>query len=344
MIGIYVSGFLILCFGLLNLLGINQNLFWRQGEFFLIGLFIFWLIKKIKRNFFIINTSFFYWFFLGLLFSLFFLGTEVRGARRWLDLSFFRFQPSEFFKVFFIIFLARFLAKKTIAEDHRRRFILILFYFLLPTILIFKQPDLGNAIVFGVIFLTLVFASDLPKKYLLNLIFFLILMLPLGWFFLQPYQKLRLLSFFNPHLDTQGTAYNMIQSIITIGSGRFFGRGLGLGTQVKLLFLPENYTDFAFSSLCEQFGFFGGAVVIILFFLLCYFLVLRLFSFSNKKDEESRFNFLYLLGVLSFLVCQIVVNIGMNLGLVPIAGITLPLISYGGSSLVSLLMAVALMP
>jgi len=253
MTGIYVSGFLILCFGLLNLLGIDQNLFWRQGEFFLVGLFIFLALKKIKRNFFIINSSFFYWFFVGLLFSLFFLGAEVRGAKRWLDLSFFRFQPSEFFKVFFIIFLARFLAKKTIADDYRRRFILILFYFLLPTVLIFKQPDLGSAIVFGVIFMTLVFVSDLPKKYLLNFIFLAILALPLGWFFLQPYQKLRLLSFFNPHLDTQGTAYNMIQSIITIGSGRFFGKGLGLGTQAKLLFLPENYTDFAFSSLGEQF-------------------------------------------------------------------------------------------
>ena len=344
MTGIYVSGLLILCFGFLNLFGIDQNLLWRQGEFFLVGLLIFFLVKKIKRNFFIVNDRFFYWFFLSILFSLFFLGVEVRGARRWLDFSFFRFQPSEFFKVFFIVFFARFFSKKIRADDCRARFFLALFYFFLPAVLIFKQPDLGSTIILAVIFFVLIFASDLPKKYLLNFIFFLVLMLPLGWFFLQPYQKLRLLSFFNPHLDRQGTAYNMIQSIITVGSGRFFGKGLGLGTQAKLLFLPENYTDFAFSSLVEQFGFFGGATVLTLFFLLCYFIMRRLFLYASKKDEESRFNFLYVLGVLSFLICQIVVNIGMNLGLVPIAGITLPLISYGGSSLVSMILAAALLP
>lgn len=344
MIGVYVTGSLILSFGLLNLFGINQSLFWRQLQFLIISLLVFFVIKKIKRNFFIANNKFFYWSFLILILSVFFFGEQVRGAKRWLSFPLFNLQPSEFFKIFFIIFLARYLSKKNLHHDNRIRFGSILFYFLLPAFLIFKEPDLGSTIVLGSIFASLTLASNLPKKYFINLVLFLIFTLPLGWLFLQSYQRVRILSFFNPHLDTQGTAYNMMQSIITIGSGRFFGKGLGLGTQAKLLFLPENFTDFAFSSLVEQLGFFGGGVVIVLFFLLCFFLLQKLFSYLSQNDEGERFNFFYVLGVFSFLVCQIVINIGMNLGMLPITGITLPLISYGGSSLVSFMLALALMP
>jgi len=344
MISIYVTGLLILCFGLLNLFGLNQELFWRQLSFFGIGLIVFFIAKRIGRNYFNLNSKFFYWLFIGFLISVFFLAVEIRGAKRWLNLSFFNFQPSEFFKVFYIIFLSQLLSKKKADLDKQISFFVNIFYFFIPAILIFKQPDLGNTIVLGTIFIALILVSDTPKKYLINLIIFLILAFPVGWFFLQPYQKIRLMSFFNPHLDAQGTAYNMIQSIITIGSGKFFGKGLGLGTQTNLRFLPENYTDFSYASLVEQFGFFGGALIIVLFFLLCLFILKRTLIFSRQDTLEGKQKYYYSLGVLTFLTCQVVVNIGMNLGIMPITGITLPLISYGGSSLGSLMLALALFP
>ena len=344
MISIYVTGLLIFCFGLLNLFGLNQELFWRQLSFFGIAIIIFFMAKKIRRNYFNLNSKFFYWLFIGLLISVFFLAIEIRGAKRWLNFSFFNFQPSEFFKVFYIIFLSQLLSKKRVDLDKRISFFVNLFYFVIPAILIFKQPDLGSTIVLGLVFIVMVFVSDTPKKYLINLVILLILAFPVGWLFLQPYQKVRLMSFFNPHLDTQGTAYNMIQSIITIGSGKFFGKGLGLGTQTKLRFLPENYTDFSYASLVEQFGFFGGGLIIILFFLLCLFILKRTLTFCRENTLEGKQKFYYSLGVLTFLTCQIVVNIGMNLGIMPITGITLPLISYGGSSLGSFMLALALFP
>lgn len=344
MIEIYVTSLLIFLFGLLNLFGLNQQLFWRQLGFFIVGGILFIVVKKIGRNFFLVNYKFFYWLFFGLLSLVLFIGEEVRGARRWFHFPIYNFQPSEFFKIFFIIFLSQILIKKYSDSDRRLRFVTVLFYFILPVILIFKQPDLGTTIVLTVTFASLVLVSNLPKKYFLNLVIFLLLALPIGWWLLQPYQKDRLLSFFNPHLDRQGTAYNMIQSIVTVGSGRFLGKGLGLGTQTRLLFLPENFTDFSFASLVEQLGFFGGGTVIILFFLLAYFFVKRVLFFWAQTSDDHRQNFYYCLGVFSFLVCQIFVNIGMNLGLVPVTGITLPLISYGGSSLVSFMLALALMP
>jgi len=344
MIGIYITGLLILFFGFLNLFGISQNLFFSQFTFFLVGLFLMFVIKKIGRNFFSINNKFFYWLFIGFLLLVLFFGAEIRGAKRWLDLYFINFQPSEFFKVFYLIFLSNFMAKRKRFADKRLEFLFILIYFLIPAFLIFKQPDLGNTIILTMIFLSLTFFSDIPKKYFVQLIVVVLLTMPLGWFLLQPYQKTRLLSFLSPHLDRQGTAYNMIQSIITIGSGKFFGKGLGLGTQTRLYFLPENSTDFAFASLVEQFGFFGGASVIILFFLFSYFLLRKLFKYFNKVDEQGRQNFFFLLGLSCYLISQIVINIGMNMGLFPITGITLPLISYGGSSLVSFMIGLAFLP
>ena len=136
----------------------------------------------------------------------------------------------------------------------------------------------------------------------------------------------------------------MTQAIITVGSGKFIGRGLGLGTQSRFFFLPENHTDFAFSSLVEQFGFLGGLIVIILYLIMAALLVKRLLSFYFLRDPVDKRNFLYLAGFLSYLIFQFLINIGMNLGLFPITGIALPFISYGGSSFVALMIGMALLP
>src|SRR3989344_2395856 len=232
--------------------------------------------------------------------------------------NFFNFQGSEIFKGFFILQLANFLVRDYREVNPANIFLLSLFYFLFPAFIIFKQPDLGNASVYFFIYLTVILFSDLPKKYIFYFCLVLLIALPLGWNFMQAYQQDRILSFLNPHLDQQGTAYNMTQAIITVGSGKFSGRGLGLGTQSRFFFLPENHTDFAFSSLVEQFGFLGGMTVIILYLIIVFLLIRRLFKFYFSRDSDGRKKFLYIAGFLTYFIFQVLVNLGMNLGLFPV--------------------------
>ena len=336
------SAFLIL-FGLFNLFGTSQTLFYRQLIYCIIGFVIYFVVKSIGRHFFELNGRFFYWFFIFILVITFIIGVEVKGSRRWLDFYFIRFQASEFFKPFFVLFLSQYLATKDIFKNNFTLLFKSFLYFIVPFIIIFKQPDLGNAVTFLFIYLVIIFFSNIPKKYFTYFFGISALFLPLTWFILKDYQKSRILSFFNPHFDTQGTSYNMIQSIITIGSGKFLGRGLGLGTQSRLFFLPENTTDFAFASLVEQFCFFGGFMVIFFYSLLIYFVAKRTIKFYFER-KENKFKFLFCLGLLSYLTFQFFVNVGMNMGLLPVAGVALPFISYGGSSVLALLIGFALLP
>lgn len=341
---ILITSSLITIFGLFNLLGIDKSYFFHQLVFFLIGLTIYFVIKKIGRNFFYLNTKFFYWIFIFFLIITFIIGLEAKGSKRWIELYFFNFQASETLKIFFIIFLADFFLIKDYAGETFSHFLSSLFYFLLPTLIIFKQPDLGNALVFAVIYLSMLLFSPIPKKYILYLLLFFSIVSPILWPFLKGYQKDRILSFINPHLDPQGTSYNMIQAMITVGSGKFFGKGMGLGTQTKLSFLPENHTDFAYASLVEQFGFFGGFITLLFYGLMIFLLVRRLLGYFISKDKENQKRFLILIGFVSYFSFQVFVNIGMNFGLLPIAGITLPFISYGGSSIVALMIGLGLIP
>lgn len=331
-------------FGLFNLFGINLDLFIHQAAFLLIGFVFFTFIKTVGSHFFRINSKFFYWFFISVLIITFIIGLEVKGSKRWLNFYFFNFQGSEFFKVFFILFLAEILTVKNYLTNSFLNFIKIFLYFLIPFLIIFKQPDLGNAMVYFFIFFTMLMFSNFSKKYLGYLIAIIIIFTPVGWMLMKDYQKARIFSFINPHLDVQGTAYNMIQAVITIGSGMFFGRGLGLGTQSRLFFLPENTTDFAFASLIEQFGFFGGFLILIFFTLIIIYLVKKTIYYFYQKSEIDQKKFLYCLGLLTYFVSQTIINLGMNMGIMPVTGITLPFISYGGSSIIALLIGFALIP
>ena len=331
-------------FGLFNLFGISQSLFFHQLVYFIIGFIVFFVVKSMGRNFFHINAIFFYWLLSAILIITFVVGLEVKGSKRWLDFYFFNFQASEFFKVFFILFIAQYLNKKKILENNLVFFLKSFIYFFIPTIIIFKQPDLGNATVFAFIYIVILMFSDYSKRHFIYLFSITGLLAPVAWTLLKTYQKARIMSFFNPHFDPQGTAYNMIQAVITIGSGKFFGRGLGLGTQSRLYFLPENTTDFAFASLVEQFGFFGGFLVILFYSIIVYFIAKKTIKYFFQHDPDSKIKFLYSLGILSYFVFQIFVNIGMNMGLLPIAGVALPFISYGGSSVLALMIGFALLP
>ena len=336
--------FLISVISVFNLFGIKQSFATNQIFFVVAGFIAFFVVKKIGRNFFADNARLFYWIFIGILVITFVVGFEARGSRRWLDFYFFNFQGSEIFKGFFILFLASYLVKDYRLENSALVFIKSLFYFAIPGLIVFKQPDLGNAAVYFFIYIAVLIFSELPKKYLLFFSVALLISLPIGWNFMKDYQKNRITSFLNPQLDRQGTAYNMTQAIITTGSGQFAGKGLGLGTQSRFYFLPENHTDFAFSSLVEQFGFVGGVTVIILYLTIIYQLVFKLFAFYFLREANEKRKFLYVLGFMSYFIFQILINIGMNLGLFPVTGIALPFISYGGSSFAATMIALALLP
>jgi len=343
MTSLLIPSFFLWIFSIFNQFGIKSRFGFTQIGYVLAGLIAFFIIKKIGRRFFVANIQTIYWAFFALLIITFVIGLEVKGSRRWIDFGFVNFQSSEFLKIFYIMYIAKLLSSRSRYEMTPFFFVSILFMCLIPAFIVLRQPDLGNASVFIGVLISMLLVSDLPKKYLVVSGVALLILLPFSWFLLHDYQQARILSFVQPHSDTQGDAYNMIQAIITVGSGQFLGKGLGLGTQSRLFFLPENNTDFAFSSLVEQFGFVGGFFVILLEFILIVMLLIRAHKFISGADSDTRFKYLYSMGLVFLLFIQTGVNIGMNVGLLPIAGIALPFISYGGSFFVALCIGFALL-
>lgn len=313
---------------LLTISSVNKSLADNQLIFWAIGLVAFFISSHFDyRNWQKLSTVFYIFVILSLL-LLIFVGDPVRGSVRWFDLGPFRIQPSELAKLSTILLLASFFSQRS-AGNLKNAFVSFLLI-LSPTFLIFRQPDLGNALVIFAIWLGISFSAGFKFKYLL-LLFALGLVLSLFEFeFLSDYQKSRLDTFINPTADPLGQGYNIIQAKIALGSGGFFGKGLGHGSQSQLNFLPEAESDFIFASLVEQLGFVGGSLIILVFSLL----LTRIIKISRSKD---RYATLIIAGVISFLTFQFLVNTGMNMGLLPVTGITLPLVSYGGSSLITTL-------
>lgn len=339
---LFIASLFLYIFGLFNLLGIKPQFFNNQLIFGVVGIFIYIIVRRIGLPFFRVNAKVFYWLFIGILLITYVIGSEIKGSKRWIDFYFFSFQASEFLKIFFMIFMADFFVRSKKSLHELSYFLKSLFYFALPALIIFKQPDLGSAIVYVSIYFSIAFFSGVPLRNIAKVSVLLSFVVPLGWLLLKEYQKARFLSFLNPHLDASGTSYNMLQAIITVGSGNFLGRGLGAGTQSELFFLPENHTDFAYSSLVEQFGFIGGLAVIIIYMAIAFLLIKKIIKFYYDRSEDGKFKFLLTMGFFSFFIVQVFINVGMNLGIMPITGITLPLISYGGSSLITWIIALAL--
>lgn len=327
--------------GIFNLIGVRSDLIATQVVAGGIAILFFIGLKILGINFFRNNATLLYWVGISLLVLTYIIGFEARGSKRWIDLYFFSFQTSEFFKPFFAIFIAQyFVANKNWLYKYKT-ILTSIAYFLLPTVLILRQPDLGTALVYVSMFLPVLIYSGVPRKILTQLALVTVVLAPIFWFILKEYQRVRLLSFLNPQADLHGSGYNLVQSIIAIGSGEILGRGLGYGTQAKLNFLPEFHTDFAFASLVEQFGFFGGLLVLTLFILLARACIGEIRKKYNQKDDDGKFRFLFQLSIFSSIVFQAGINMGMNMGLFPITGITLPFISYGGSSLIALFASLA---
>ncbi|EKD56171.1 MAG: hypothetical protein ACD_58C00283G0001 [uncultured bacterium] len=263
---------------------------------------------------------------IGLLFLVLEIGKSTFGATRWIDLGFFNFQPSEFFKLFTILILARFLGDK-IGKINYKQIIFALLIGIIPALLILKQPDLGSFSVVVVITIGMIFFAKLNSKQLTIMIIAGLLVTPLIWTNLKPYQKERIHTFINPTSDQFGSGYNVLQSTIAVGNGGIMGKGLGHGAQSQLNFLPVAHTDFIFAGLAEASGFVGSVFVVILFLVL----ILRIAETGHISKDNFGMFFAY--GVAIMMLFQVFVNIGMNIGIVPITGIPLPFLSHGGSSM-----------
>lgn len=324
---LFLAMFLLLAFGLTVILSTNPEAFGRQILFALTGFIIYIGVSVLDYRLLKQISIGLYVGLLGLLSLVFVSGAVTRGTVRWLEFGSGQFQPSEFSKIALILILASLLRRHIGSRLSLRVFLISLVLTALPVILVYFQPDLGTAIVLLVIWLGIIVVAGLKPLYL-----FLMAFLGLGalvplWSVLKDYQQKRIVSFLNPALDPLGSGYNVLQAKIAVGSGQFLGRGFGRGPQSHLQFLPEHYTDFIFAALSEEWGLIGS-VALLLFFAI---LLGRLLVTAHNACDG--FGALIVVGVFSFLLSQVFINVGMNLAIMPITGIPLPLVSYGGSSL-----------
>lgn len=331
---------LILASGILVIIGLSLiyasslanptlSLFYRQLVFVGIGIVLYAVCSLYNYHRLAKMNRWVYIVLIAVLLFVLFFGTAVRGSARWIDLGFFRFQPAEFAKIIVAIGLARWLYLRRGEINSWKNIALTLLYAAIPAALIMLEPDLGSSIVVLGVWAGVLTISWVNKKFILGIALAFILIAGIGWkFFLQDFQKTRIEVFLNPELDPKGRGYNVRQATIAVGSGQLLGRGLGKGLQSQLKFLPERQTDFIFATSAEEVGFVGCTVILLLYGII----ISRIWLIMTRsRDELGKY---IAGGVLCMLFVQIVVNIGMNIGLLPVTGIPLPLLSYGGSSLI----------
>ncbi|HEY5557191.1 rod shape-determining protein RodA [Acetobacterium sp.] len=309
----------------------------KQGISFIIGCVIVFFLIRSDYNLFADHWKWIYGISLLVLLIVFIpgVGTTNMGTTGWINLGFFEVQTSEIAKMGFILSFAKILELRYDRLDCAEDLIVPAAFIFPPTILMILQPDFGQALVILVIALGMLFVAGFNIRYFYGLFLFSFIAIPTAWFFALDYQKARILSFFHPEADPLGTGYHAIQSKITIGSGELFGRGLATqGTMTKLDFLPAQWTDFIFSVISETAGFIGAALVILLFVFFMWRLL------RGARLAQDMYGTLVIFGVFFMFLFQITENIGMTIGLLPITGITLPFISYGGSSLIINMIAV----
>jgi rod shape determining protein RodA len=320
------------CFGLFLLLTLGVDIFLQQLLFLLVGFTLIFICS-------LIDPVLLWWFapfayILGDIFLLSsYLGPHIRGATRWITIGPVQLQPSELSKPLFLLGFSYFITKYSPRKLKNLPIHILLF--LIPFFLVFRQPDLGSSIVYACAWFAMLMAGGLPLSVVFASLGSLALVLPGIWHILLPYQRARIETFLNPAIDPKGAGYNALQAMIAVGSGQLFGRGLGLGTQSQLRFLPEHHTDFIFATLIEELGFLGG----LLLFSAYAILLVRIISPFFKGIKQEAGVFIYSLGLFTMILSQIFINAGMNMGLIPITGITLPFVSSGGSSILSLTIA-----
>lgn len=317
--------------GFLSLLSSDIALFYKQVAWFSVAVVFFvFLVFFDLRSFFgrrgiVIG---FYVLIVLLLIATYFFAPQIKGNRAWVDLGFFQFQPSEIAKLSLIIMLAYFFSKGHIGIGRWGTIIASFIYSIIPTFLIAVQPDFGSALILIAIWIGFVLASGMPLKKILTLAIIAGVCFFGMWnYVLKDYQKDRISGLFLPERDPLGVNYNTIQSKIAIGSGGFLGKGFGQGTQTQLGFLPEAQTDFIFAAIGEE----GGLLAMGLLFSAFLFMMLRILKIAISL--EGNFYKFFCLGAFLLFLVQFILNVGSNLGILPVVGVTLPFVSYGGSSL-----------
>ncbi|OGH23368.1 MAG: hypothetical protein A2698_01900 [Candidatus Levybacteria bacterium RIFCSPHIGHO2_01_FULL_42_15] len=320
--------FVLLVFSLTTLFFIHPQYFSSQLTFTCIALVFFFLFSHVNYKIAQLHSARVYAISIVLLLLLFVVGIESRGAVRWIELFGLRVQFSEILKPFLALAFSSFIIKK---ENTSFKTFLLALIFIFPLVLLISlQPDLGNAIIYAAVSVATLVSVGFPWKFFLGGFAGITALLPILWnVILRDYQKERIATFINPYSDPLGTSYNVIQSMIAVGSGMIAGKGISEATQSRLRFLPERHTDFIFASFSEGFGLIGALCMIAAFCFLLY----RIFRIIQDSSEP----FCKIFATVAFfsILIPFFINIGMNIGIMPVTGITLPFVSYGGSSLVS---------
>jgi len=305
----------------------KQVIFFGIG-FFLMIFFSFVDWRVLREDPYLI--LFLYFFSIVSLAGLFFFAPSIRGTKSWYKLGPISIDPIEFTKIVLIMILAKYFSMRHVEMYQIKHILISGLYFLIPSILIFLQPDLGSVLILISLWLGILIISGIKIRHFFPLLILFLLILALGWqFFLKGYQKQRIISFFQPEFEPLGIGWSQTQSKIAIGSGGIFGQGIFKGSQTQYGFLPEPQTDFIFAAIAEETGLLGVFILFFLFFILIWRII------KIVLISESNFPRLFASGLTILFISQIFIHIGMNLGLLPIIGISLPLVSYGGSSLIT---------
>ena len=299
---------------------------------FIVFFILFIIISFVKINFWYSSTTFIYVGVLSLLILVKYFGLSSSGSQRWLNLYFINLQPSELMKVSLILFLAKYYHRISSGDVNRAKYLLTpIFALVIPVILVVTQPDLGTAFLIGAGGIVVIWLAGVKMKFFAYLGVIFLSITPIAISFLKPYQKSRILTFLDPSRDPLGAGYQITQSKIAIGSGGLFGKGFLNGSQSYLDYLPEKHTDFIFTLFSEEFGFFGSCFILTLYILITW----RIVSIGNGFRDTFGKLFCYSFATAFFL--YVAVNMGMVLGLIPIVGAPLPILSYGGSSMMAMM-------
>lgn len=314
------------------------SLYIRQSLWFLMGLAFMGICFSLDYRDIIRYAYVVYGVSMVLLVAVFFAGDVTRGTQRWLALGGFSFQPSELMKLTMVLVMTRYFTAHEKQGKYGLKELAVPFLLVLaPFLLILKQPDLGTALILLILFVSVILFMGVQWKTIFIAAATGILLTPFSWFFLKDYQRERLLTFIDPEGDPLGSGYHILQSIIAVGSGGFFGKGFLKGTQSQLRFLPEHQTDFIFSVFAEEWGFIGSLVLMILF------LALIVWGLRIAKQSRDLVGTLLAYGVTMLIFWEVLINIGMVVGFLPVVGIPLPFMSYGGSSMVVLMAGMGLL-
>ncbi len=317
-----------------------NNLATKQGIWVLVSFVIFFLasqfdVRVLKRTSVLVGLFLTFSFLLVILFV---LGHTSNGAQSWFSLGSFSLQPSDFMKIIVILMLAKYFSRRHVEIAHFKHIVISGMYALIPFVLVFLQPDFGSAMVIFMIWFGMSLVAGISKRHLLLLGIVGAVAFGILWVFLfKPYQKDRVMNFIHPYADIRGSGYNAYQAGIAVGSGQLMGKGIGFGTQSRLQFLPEYETDFIFAAFAEEWGFVGSLLLLIVYGLLLWRIL------NTALYGGSNFEILFGSGIALYFMSHIIINIGMNLNIMPVTGITLPFMSYGGSHLVTEYLALGIL-